>query len=222
MGHDHSHSHDAAGGSGAIATDQVFKAGDGGATNYVEIEPSTGRTILHGTARIYKPLQAWAYNMAADAGTFNGVVCAAAGAAILSDKWWMKTFDKTAEEACQINFVLPDDYVVGTDIKLHIHWTSIQTSGGVVFQAGILAVGDGEDLTPDGVYASVTGVAPATAWYLVDNVITLDGSGASPDDAISIVIYRDTLAGGDDINGDVNIMQVKVKYIANKLGGDVS
>jgi len=189
----------------------------GTATNYFEVSNS-GSVTLYGTAKVTKQIDRYAYNMVPVSGTFNSVVCNTAGSVTIDRLGYMRSFDKNVEHAMAFTMVIPTDYEDGSDFKIHLHWTSSETTGGVRWAIGVRHVATGEDYTQTETYYGVTGSAPSTTYYRESDEVTISGSGVVHDEDTQIVIFRDTGHGGDDINGDCYISNVTIEYTSNKLG----
>lgn len=196
----------------------------GDATNYTEIQ-TDGSIVLHGTARKYKEVQTYAYNIYGSAATYNGVSCQAAGTVILDNKFISKSFDSGASagtaEAAIASFKLPEDYDAGTDIKVNIAWTSVETTGNVIFGIGLLAVGDGEQFNGTETYQIGTEAAPTTSYQKVSTEVTFSGTGMEAGDDVSIIVYRDADNANDTMAGDALMTTLSLKYISNTHGGNL-
>jgi hypothetical protein len=63
-----------------------------------------------GDARKYKSIYKTAYDMYSNGSTYNGTVCTAAGTALISDMYIVKSFDDVIEESAICTMNIPTDY----------------------------------------------------------------------------------------------------------------
>lgn len=188
-------------------------------TDYSEFG-TDGSLTFAGTARKWKQIDTYGYNMYGVSGTYNGVVCSGAGSTLLNGVWYMKSFDQTTEEAAIVTLKVPIDYEDGTDIKIVFHWTTGATTGDVAFGVGILPVGVGDDYTGTVTYLTGTDTAPTVAYTMKEVELTFTGTGIQAGDDVSIVFYRDAANAADTIAADALVSTISLKYISNKMGAD--
>jgi len=226
--HAKSHNHSSASGAGAIATDQIAKFGDGGTTNYAEIQ-TTGKFRAYGTGRFKRVIYTLAPSMAIG-GTmsFNGNSYGASTYTLISTTdrpALFRRFDYT--NPLERNYaiaqtVLPLDYVAGTDFEICIAWCSPATSGNVVWTLGLLGVSDGDSYGQTPAYTSLpASTVPGTAYNRKTDYLTITGTGYLPGDCIPMVLLRQAGSGSDTMTDDALVAGIGVKYISDKLGADV-
>lgn len=226
--HDKSHDHSSASGSGAIATDQIAKFGDGGTTDYCEIQ-TDGKFRAYGAGRFKRVQYVLAPSMAIGGNmSFNGATYLASTYTLISatDRPALfRRFDYTNPlernyAICQT--VLPPDYVAGTDFKIKIAWCASPTTGNVVWTIGILPVSDGDsyDQTPSYQTASAQAVS-GTSYGRVTTEITVTGTNFNPGDCLSLVLLRVAGSGSDTLDNDAYVAGIGIEYISDKLGADV-
>lgn len=220
--HTKGHDHDIASGSGAIATDLAAKFGDGGITNYSEIG-TDGKFIMFGAARVVKSIMFNAYNTGAIAGTYNAIACAVSGLSALNGVYFRSYDDGQAvgtAEACNILLSLPDDYVDGTDIKIVFSWCTSGIADVVRWQAGLLAVSDGDTFSPGAyVWAIPQDITvPNAAWKKDVATFTIPGTGIVKGDDLNVIVFRDVDNAADTYTGDAYTCMIGIKYISDRIG----
>ena len=95
-------------------------------------------------------------------------------------------------------FLVPKNYV-GTP-KGYVVWSSIATTGDVVWDVDTKAVADGESLDPstDDDAQTVTTTTPGTARLRKDSTVTFTGTYAA-DDEVLVSVYRDGVQAADTL-----------------------
>jgi len=226
--HAKSHDHDSASGAGAIATDQIAKFGDGGTTDYAEIQ-TDGKFRAYGDGRFLKTIYTLAPNMAVG-GTlsFDGSSFGAAVYTLISvtDRPALfRRFDygNPVERAYVIaQTVLPLDYVAGTDFEVCLAWCSNAITGDVEWQLGIKGVGNDDSYNQTPTYQTpIADTVGGTAYDRVTTSFTISGTGFNPGDCIPLVIMREANVGNDTTSGDAYLAGIGIKYISDKLGADL-
>lgn len=182
------------------------------ATNTTQIA-TTAFVLANGSSKFNRSFHE--YNLNAEAGTFNGVVCAAASTTtILYNRHSFRAFDNIAEEAVIMEVALPTTYTAGSDIKVTLYTTDDTASKGVRWSVGLTqeTAGGlfGQDVDTE--YLGVT-VATSLGWEVHKNSITFNGTNLSPLETFSIIVYRDTLHVDDDLNSDAYLNQVLIEEV---------
>lgn len=202
---------------------KVPNARIGGDTNYTEFD-TDGHQTMAGTARVYKCIQFYPYNIGGLAGTYNGVACGASGLGSLNGIYF-KTFDDGSgagtAEAANISFDLPTDYVDGTDLLICFDMTVGTTATtDVRWQCGETHVSDGDTFSPSTyTWATPQNVAgPGTSWERKNVNFTLSGTGMLKGDEVSVVIFRDATNAADTYTGDAYFSDVKIRYLSDRVG----
>ena len=220
-----SHSHSSASGSGAIATDQIAKFGDGGTANYAEIQ-TTGKFRSYGTGR-FKRVQFTFSNGMTVGGTytFDGASFGASTLVVISSTdhpSMFRAFDDASRQYALVETALPLDYVAGTDIEFCIAWAAAATTGSCAWKLGVLPVSDGDSFNTTPTYTALQNDTPhATSYGRKTKSITITGTGLNPGDCLSIVILRVASDASDTMTGSAMITSLGIKYISDKLGADV-
>ena len=181
---------------------------------------------LYGSARKYGSMFKSGYDISGNSATYNGVSCNASSAAIVSDKWTVRTFTDGSgwggsAEAAIVNFVIPTTYEAGENLKVVIDFMSNSTSGDVAYGVGLLTVGTDGQYDGTETYQTGTVSIPTTALKSKKLILDFNGSGINPGDKVTIIIYRNGPDSSDTVSGDVYVVFVGMKYPKNKLGEDI-
>jgi hypothetical protein len=125
-------------------------------------------------------------------------------------------FDATTEEQCMWTFRMPADYLSGPVAKVQYAMASA-TTGGVAFEARVMAVSDGDaqDIDTDAFAAANVGTAtvPATAGYLDEVSITLTNADSlAAGDFVTFYLARDPAHASDTAAGDAEVVAVAITY----------
>jgi hypothetical protein len=193
----------------------------GNSTGNTTITP-TGLT-LSGTARVYKEVQQYAYNIYGLAGTRNGITCGASALSSLTSRWIMMAFDDgggvgTCESSVS-TMRMPSDYVAGTNFNISVTWTASATSGDVVFGIGIAPASDGDSYsTATDTWQTGTTTKGATSYGRQTVNVQFSGTGIQKDDDIVIIFYRDADNGADTMTGDALVSDYKLIYLSDRIG----
>lgn len=177
--------------------------------------------LLEGTSRVKKTLSMHGAQMDGNADTYNGVVCVSASVAVVGspDMWSCKSYsDGTDNDAAVTTFRLPEDYENGTDIDVFYSYRVLATSGTFHWGLGILVVGDGEDTQASPTFVTGTETPPSTTLFRKTVTATFTGTGFIAGDSVGIVLYRDSSHANDTITDSLRVIDIGIKYTANKLG----
>lgn len=182
--------------------------------------------ILEGSARKYKSIWNYAYNMYGYAGTRNGIACTSSSLSGLSQQWLFHSFsDGTGANVCDsmvTTFRMPFDYEEGTNISLEIAWTSSATSGNVAYGAGLNYTSNGDIyVNPTYLWNTEIATAPETSYGRNTQSIVFDGTALKKDDDIGVVIYRHGDSVSDTMTGTALVSSIQIKYISNVHGEDL-
>jgi len=129
-------------------------------------------------------------------------------------------FDATNDEEIYYEWVVPDNYDPGSDIKLRFAWAPIDASTGDVVWATeytIVTPDNDEVLTVATTTATVTDSAEGLAnELLLTDFITISGTGVQAKDTVSMRIYRDADAG--DYGADAALVHLGLYFQVDRNG----
>ena len=184
--------------------------GDG--TNYANIA-SDGELTLVGTARVEKEfavsLSDFNPGASGPTATLHGI---------------FPTYEFTIGDDMHTSFEIPTDYASGTDITIEVYWAIDEAyatrSAEVQWSATWRAVQVGETVTGGSTGTMDFGDVniPATANTIVKTTSTISGVFLSPMDLVALNGARVALDGGTNPTAEPYIIDVRVEYIADKLG----
>jgi hypothetical protein len=107
------------------------------------------------------------------------------------------------------------DYVTGTNVIFHVHWTPATATGGdVKWQLEYQWVEAGTTW-PAPTLASVVTAAGTTAWADKRSDITISGTGHTYNSRILIRLFRNPTDAADTYAGDAVLTSVGLHYSAN-------
>ena len=136
-------------------------------------------------------------------------------------------FDQSTEEEVFAIFGIPENYDVGTDLKVHYHWAPIGAGAGdVVWGLDWYAStsNDGDLISTPGIGATVATVTDSTTSTLNEHLetalMTISGTGLSPDDLLHFRIYRKAADGTDTYAADASFVSGHISYMMDKIGAD--
>jgi len=171
-------------------------------TVYPQTVNNSGMSNLSGSLEI---ANVYAYNILADAGTFNSVPCDASTASVLHDRWYFRAFSSTnnASAACQVTTMLPESYDTSKDLKVEIKGSYNDGVGGdLVLGCGLTVdatnFGDNTDTTYQ---AGTNTLAADTNWVIWTKIFTFSNTLISSKEPIAIVVYRNVENGSGDTLG---------------------
>ena len=181
-------------------------------TNYVAFA-GDGEITMHGTARVRK-------HMIIPVSSVRVPGAAAPGIAIIGNFAVLQFAGVGASEQVNFSFEIPDDYSVGSNLLVHIHWAPTNTdAGGVVWQltTAALASGTGELISAAGTTAFVIDAAST----IQDELLVSDDmsvSGVVAEDVLGCTLFRDPAHGSDTYGSDASLVFIEVSYLVDKLG----
>lgn len=123
-------------------------------------------------------------------------------AAYTGTNFYAYSFSATVMQQFWIVFHVPHDYVPGTDIYLHIHWSNAAATpntGNVIWGFEYsYAKGYNQQAFPASSTVTVTQACPATRYqHNIAETTAITISGMEVDGLLMVRIYRDAAAGGD-------------------------
>lgn len=129
-------------------------------------------------------------------------------------------FSATVMQECFITFHMPHDYVPGTDIHFHAHWSNAAVApntGGVVWAFEYaFAKGFNQAAFPDPTTIAVTQACPATRYqHMVAETAAVTIAGLEVDGLILVRCYRDAANGADTCSDAVFLHTADVHYQSN-------
>ena len=203
----------------------------GSVTTTIFVDLDAQDQTLTGNGRLKKTLQLFPYDFVSQAGTYNSIVCAAAGASVLAGRFHFKSFDDGVgggqPEACNMNFTIPEDFDESTtDIIVRFTWVAAEISGTeqVRWQCGIIRKAIGADMSAAAgeVYATPQNITPPTTlWARAEATFTITNGDFARGDDICIIIFRDADNAADNADGDAYVGIVSIEYVANRMGGSM-
>ena len=129
-------------------------------------------------------------------------------------------FSSTTEEEVSFSVQLPHGYVVGTNLRPHIHWMTPDANAGNVvwgFEYAVFNIGVANSGVS--VNTTATDAAPASAWN--EQVISfseINGTDIVESTVIMCRLYRDATNGADTYGSDAVGMSFDIHYQVDDLG----
>lgn len=159
-----------------------------------------------------------ANNMTTDAGTFNGLACSTTSSFALQDRWFMLAYaDSGTARVSQFNFILPDDYISGRDIRVHMHWTlsgNFLSSVSILWRVGItngsISYQASEGNTQYLTHTFNTGSPVVYSYEDIERTFTFNGASFVKGRPLSVIILRDN---SDTYTGTVYLANVEVVMV---------
>ena len=133
-------------------------------------------------------------------------------------------FSASTMNECFINFHIPHDYVPGTDIYFHAHWSNAAATpntGNVIWGFEYsYAKGFSQEAFPASSTVTVTQASSATRYMhqIAETVAVTIAALTEPDGMILCRVYRDAAAGGDTCTDAVFLHTVDVHYQSTNIG----
>ena len=119
-----------------------------------------------------------------------------------------------------INYHIPHDYVVGTDIYLHVHWLPSGTDTNSVKWQFDYTYAKGHNqaaFDPDGTTISAEESPPGVAYqHMVTETVAITVADMEPDGMLKVHIKRVTNGGTDNAN-TIFVDTADVHYQSNNL-----
>lgn len=204
---------------GPLLLNELTRHGDASNNLYVQAD---GFTTLNGTGRAVMELSHGAVDLLGPGPGSPPTGPNLTGHAFTLD------FDATVDKEVFMTMEMPHNWAVGTTIKVNFHWAPIDNGAGTVtwgVETKILT--PGSDLLTEASIATqiITDDTQTTQdEFLVSDMITIDTSGVSAGDFLSLRIFRDADAseGGadDDYASDAQLVAFHIEYIVDGFGSD--
>ena len=131
-------------------------------------------------------------------------------------------FSNTRTESAYVNWHIPKDWKIGTDIKIAYYWAPTSTgAGGVAWEFDWEAVAANAD---EVLGAGSTHVDVHDVTEEVDNELLETGYGViagesiTTDDTLGICILRDHDDGDDTYAAPAALVHIEIEYVSDKIG----
>lgn len=136
--------------------------------------------------------------------------------------FFLHQFSATTMQQVYITFHVPHDYVPGTDIYIHAHWSNAAAApntGNVIWGFEYsYAKGHGQEAFPASTTVTVTQACPATRYYHnIAETTAITIAGLEVDGLIMVRAYRDAAAGGDTCTDAVFVHTVDIHYQSTNM-----
>lgn len=143
-------------------------------------------------------------------------------AAYTGTNFFFHQFSASTMQQVYMCFHVPHDYVPGTDIYFHVHWSNAAAApntGNVIWGFEYsYADGHGQAAFPASSTITVTQACPATRYYHnVAETTAVTISGMEVDGLILVRMYRDAAAGGDTCSDAVFVHTADIHYQSTNL-----
>lgn len=141
--------------------------------------------------------------------------------AAFQDGVWASRFDNAATNSVHGTIELQHDYVDGTDLELHLHWSPTTTNTGDC-KWGVEYTFANMDAT----FPTTTTVTAVQAGSGTVNkhqyltIATLSGIGLTKGAVMAFRLYRDGTHASDTFTGNAFLHRVALHYAVNKLGSE--
>lgn len=119
------------------------------------------------------------------------------------------------------SFIVPDDWVTGTDIIIEAYWTpSDNTVGDVAWRFEHASLGIG-DTVETAAFSTIntTQTTPGVDSQLntSNNLFTIPNTDIANDEMINFRLNRNGADASDTFTGNVNIQMLRIKYTGKKV-----
>lgn len=136
--------------------------------------------------------------------------------------FYLHSFSATVMQQVWCVFHIPHDYVPGTDIYLHTHWSNAAATpntGNVVWGFEYsYAKGHNQAAFSAGQTVTVTQACPATRyWHNIAETAAVTISGMEVDGLLMVRVYRDAAALGDTCTDAVFLHTADVHYQSTNM-----
>ncbi len=127
-----------------------------------------------------------------------------------------------AAQSILTTFHTPEDWAVGTDFSVHVHWAPVNANAGNVFwEMSWKAVASNSNEVLSGA-GTGTGVVDATELLqdelLESDDMTISGASISAEDIIGITLSRDPSDPLDTYASAASFVFLEIEYTSDKLG----
>ena len=131
-------------------------------------------------------------------------------------------FSATVIKEMWINFHVPHDYVPGTDIFFHTHWSNAAASpntGNVVWGFDYMSArGFNQEAFPAATTITVTQACPATRYqHNIAETAAVTIANLEIDSLILTRVYRDATNGADTCTDAVHLLTADIHYQSSNL-----
>lgn len=131
-------------------------------------------------------------------------------------------FSATVMQECFVTFHVPHDYVPGTDIHFHAHWSNAAATpntGNVIWAFEYaFAKGFNQAAFPAPTTVSAAQACPATRYqHMIAETAAVTISGLEVDGLILVRCYRDAAAGGDTCTDAVFLHTCDIHYQSTNM-----
>ena len=165
-----------------------------------------------GTEMVYSE---YAYNMSTAGGfTWNGNTVGATSLTTLLQRWRLQAFVGIGNpDGCFTNFVLPTNYVAGTNIRVTMKITC-GSSGNTFWGCGLGKIGIVGDYGGETETEWLTNTHTFLNGFLDEEIVFIfNGATLTPSEPISVMIYRDPGNPNDVNTADAYLNQILVETI---------
>ncbi|MBU0705687.1 hypothetical protein KJ657_02215, partial [Patescibacteria group bacterium] len=117
------------------------------------------------------------------------------------------------------SFLVPDDWVSGTDILATLFWSPSNTdTGNVAWDVDYASIPDGDTVTAgDFTDVSTTEAAGGTTDQVQTQTFTVANAGIAADEMVVLSVNRDGASGSDTFTGNAHLSGVRIEYTGKKL-----
>lgn len=120
------------------------------------------------------------------------------------------------------SFHVPDDWAVGTDINIHLHWAPVNgNAGDVKWQMSWKAVASEANEVISGVGTSTFVIDAAQGLQdelLETDHMTIGGANLVAEDTVGFCLLRDPTDGDDTYASAASLVHIEIAYTADRLG----
>jgi hypothetical protein len=132
-------------------------------------------------------------------------------------------FSATVEKECWIVFHVPHDYVPGTDIYLHAHWSNaaaVPNTGNIVWGFDYsYAKGYNQEVFPAPTTITVTQAGHATRYmHQIAETAAITIAGMEVDGLILVRVYRKAADGADTLTDTAFLFTADIHYQSTNIG----
>ena len=187
--------------------------GDGGTTNYTAFA-ADGELTLNGTARVTNEIQIKAEGLKLGA--------TAPTQAVIGNYSVLQFAGAGTTDTVYTSFHVPDEWALGTDLTVHIHWAPVNANAGNVKwqMTWDATASNANELISDA--GTSTFVIDATQTLqdelLESDSMTISGASLAREDTIGIRLFRDPTDGDDTYASAASFVIMEIQYIMSRLG----
>jgi hypothetical protein len=204
------------------AAGSKIRFGNVGGSNYLEIDTSTGNLRLVGNATAWDDFRIEASIVKPGATAPNWKAFGPSG------NIQALMFEASHHDEAQFELQMPHDWLLGSKIYPHVHWTPVNTTAGnVVWELEYIWANIGDAFGAPSNLASDATAAGGVAWahkltYLKDGSGNnyIDGAGKTLSSMLLCRLHRNSNSGSDTLNQDVAFLEVDFHYQIDGFGSD--